>query len=450
MQTKKVDFLIRYEHKVRDLESIMLLRTELERRGYSVAFVCNYEYELKIKYHPKVLVSPAIYNDGNLFGDIKNYGIIRKIANLLWEQLIGVKDEESTSCSHNVIGTGQKAITLCWGQQTQDRIVRGGVPKKNAVIVGQLNLDLLKAPFSDTLISKENLAVRYNIDSTKKWLFFISSFAYSELDPIQKAGYLHDIGEKDLNYMIDISNNSRREILKWFEEALQMYPDRIIIYRPHPDEANKSRVLKEMEAKYPNFRVISELALKHWLNASDKVYNWYSTGLVDAKVLDKPFRMLRPYTIDRDFDYRIYLDAKKITNRQEFLDDFDSLEKLKVLNEKTFNYYYYIPKHYTYLGVCDILEDILNTNKYDIHYSLNEYVKFGKVIIKAKILSFLKPLLPLFRIIPILKGKVQERENKRNVIVETLKHGYEKNVATEADIQEIYKRIKPIVYGQKI
>lgn len=135
MQTKKVDFLIRYEHKVRDLESIMLLRTELERRGYSVAFVCNYEYERKIKYHPKVLVSPAIYNDGNLLGDIKNYGIIRKIANLLWEQLIGVKDEESTSCSHNVIGTGQKAITLCWGQQTQDRIVRGGVPKKMPLLL---------------------------------------------------------------------------------------------------------------------------------------------------------------------------------------------------------------------------------------------------------------------------------------------------------------------------
>ena len=44
MKTKKVDFLIRYEHKVRDLESIMLIRTELERRGYSVAFICNYEY----------------------------------------------------------------------------------------------------------------------------------------------------------------------------------------------------------------------------------------------------------------------------------------------------------------------------------------------------------------------------------------------------------------------
>ena len=52
MKTKKVDFLIRYEHKVRDLESIMLIRTELERRGYSVAFICNYEYNPQVRYQP--------------------------------------------------------------------------------------------------------------------------------------------------------------------------------------------------------------------------------------------------------------------------------------------------------------------------------------------------------------------------------------------------------------
>ena len=57
----KVDFLFRYEHKVRELETIMLLKLELERRGYSVAFVGNYDYKQKDNYQPKVLISPAIY-----------------------------------------------------------------------------------------------------------------------------------------------------------------------------------------------------------------------------------------------------------------------------------------------------------------------------------------------------------------------------------------------------
>ena len=36
---QKVDFLIRFEHKIRELESVMLLK--LERRGYTVELVCN-------------------------------------------------------------------------------------------------------------------------------------------------------------------------------------------------------------------------------------------------------------------------------------------------------------------------------------------------------------------------------------------------------------------------
>lgn len=450
MKTKKVDFLIRYEHKVRDLESIMLIRAELERRGYSVAFICNYEYNPQVRYQPKVLVSPAIYSDANLIGDFQNYGLLQKIVNLLWEQLIGIKDEESPNCSHNVVGTGQKAITLCWGEQTQNRIVASGVPSKNAIVVGQLNLDLLKEPFNKTLLSKEELAERYNLDGSKKWLLFVSSFAYSELDPIQIAGYIKDFGEEDLNYMINLSNKSRSEILKWFEIALQKYPESIIIYRPHPDEARKSQVLKDMEAKYPNFRVISELALKHWMNASDKVYNWYSTGLVDAKVLNKPIRLLRPCHIDRDFDYRIYLDAKKITTKNEFLADFVNFEKQNILDEDLFNSYYYIPKHFTYMKVCDILEDMLKTNKYDINYSLNEYIKFGSVIVKAKFIKCLKPFLPIMQMLPVLKGMVKKRLDKRDIVINTLKQGYDKNVATEQDIQEIYQRVKPIIYGPKV
>lgn len=448
MKKRKVDFLIRYEHKVRDLESIMLLKIELEQRGYSVAFICNYEYNPQIRYQPKVLISPAIYNDDNLIGDIKNYGMLKKIANLLSEQLIGIKDEESTNCSHNVIGTGQKVITLCWGKQSQNRIILGGVPPKNAIIVGQLNLDLLKIPFNKTLINKKDLAVRHHLDYSKKWLLFISSFAYSELDPIQTAGYLKDIGGDDLNYMINISNNSRTEILKWFESALQKYPEIIIIYRPHPDEARKSYVLKEMEEKYTNFRVISELALKHWMNASEKIYNWYSTGLVDAIVLDKPFRLLRPCHIDDAFDYRIYKDAKKITSEHDFLADFNNFEKQTILNETLFSSYYYIPKHFTYIKICDILEDMLKTNKYDICYSLNEYAKFGFVIFKTKIFKYLKIFVPIIKMIPELNSKIIQRKHKHDIVINTLKQGYDKNVATLKDIEEVESRLKPLIYEQ--
>lgn len=67
------------------------------------------------------------------------------------------------------------------------------------------------------------------------------------------------------------------------------HPDTIIIYRPHPDELNDEQLM-QMVQDYPNFYVIADLAMKHWVNACDKVYNWYSTGQVDVVLLHKPYR----------------------------------------------------------------------------------------------------------------------------------------------------------------
>lgn len=452
MKRQKVDFLIRYEHKVRELESIMLIRTELERRGYTVAFVCNYEIfdAEQTHYDPTVVVSPAIYGDDNIIGEIVKYRFNRKFANLLWEQLIGVVDEEDPHCTHNVTGTGQKAITFCWGKQTHDRIVRGGVPAEKAKIVGQLNLDLLRPAFRNTLLSKAELARRFNLDIDKRWMLFISSFAYCELDSIQQRLVIEALGEDYVKQFTQLSHNSRDEILRWFEAALTNHPNDIIIYRPHPDEARKSQVLKDMEAKYPNFRVISDLALKHWMNASDKVYNWYSTGLVDVTVLGKPFRLLRPCHIDRRFDYRIYLDAEKITTQEDFLNDYDDMTCRKVLNDEVFNSYYYIPKTFTYMEVCDILENMYKTDKYDMHFSFADYLKFAKVIIGELKGKIAKPMIPILIHIPGFDGKLRARMEGRKTYAETIRSGRDKNVATEQDIREVYDRIKPVIYGQQV
>ena len=114
-------------------------------------------------------------------------------------------------------------------------------------------------------------------------------------------------GKENFEYFKQLSDKSRAEILSWFEKVLMCNPKTIIIYRPHPDEAKKSIILKELEAKYSNFRVISELALKHWINACDKIYNWYSTGQVDVNILAKPYRFLRPECIKQDIDYKLFL-----------------------------------------------------------------------------------------------------------------------------------------------
>lgn len=443
---EKVDIVIRYEHKVRELESIMLLKIEMERRGYSVAFVANYDYKNKKRYNPKLIVSPTIYNDGQLKTDISRYGLKKKVVNLLWEQLMGIAEEESPTGAHNVYGTAQKIITFCWGENTQRRLISVGMPLGNAKVVGQINTDLLRGPFVKLLSTKEQLAIKYGISAKARWNLFISSFAYCELDEIQKDIIRKSNGDKYLEEFTNISLDSRKLLLSWFEEILKRYPNDVLIYRPHPDEMAKSEELKNLSKKYKNFYVIADMPLKHWCNAADKVYNWYSTGMIDALILNKPSRILRPCFIDSEYDYRLFFNANQIKSLQEFLDDYECLDMTNGIDSQLLADYYYLPERFVYQDICDILEEMLKSDKYDIDYTKEEKRRFKKEFRKAELmrtLSFCKPVLRKLHLF-------SDTFAKSDIIHKALDEGFEKNVASEEEINLLYDKLKPIVYGQQI
>lgn len=444
---KKVDFLIRYEHKVRELEGIMLLKLELEKRGYSVGFVANYDYKTdKRCYKPKVIVSPAIYWDSTLKTDLSVYGLKKKIANLLWEQVMGIEEEESPNGAHNITGTGQKITAFLWGENTKERLVGVGMPPQNAIVVGQINTDLLRGSFINTLKTKEELSKEFNLDVKKRWNLFVSSFAYCELDNLQKDLIIRTYGEKYYDEFTECSNKSREVILSWFESALTKYPNDIIIYRPHPDEAKKSLGLKRLEKQYSNFRVIFDYSLKHWIYSADKIYNWYSTGIIDAEVLNKPHRILRPYEIPRNYDYRLFHTANQIKTIQQFEEDYTSIERKEIINTQLLSSYYYLPPKYVYLSICDILEKMLLTSKYDVHYSIRERIHFGIPYLKTRLVKVISFSFPILRALHLFDHYFSAYDAS----IKALEDGYNKNVATEEEIKELSAKLKPIVYGEQI
>lgn len=447
---KEVDFLFRYEHKVRELESIMLIRLELERRGYSVAFIGNYEYDNETQYCPKVFVSPAVYSNGQLYGDFFKYGAIKKIANLQWEQLLGVKEEEDINGFHNIKGLGQRIVNFCWGEQSRKRYINGGVASDRAIVVGQVNTDLLRGAFRNLLYTKEQLADRYNLDANKTWLFFISSFAYCEMDESQIWICKKALGEKGFESFTNVSYLSRDAILDWFEDVLVRDSRKLIIYRPHPDETEKCERLKQMSRKYVNFRVIGQEALKHWVNASDKIYNWFSTGVVDVIIQDKPYRLLRPIPIDEELDYRMMHCAQSIETKVDFDADLDDFTKKEVISSDMFRTYFYIPdNNFIYVKICDILEELLKTEKYDLRYRHAEYLYIKTAILKGKILNLLRLCLNHFpkNLYPSFVKRL-DTIKQRNLNM--MKAGYKKNVATIDEIEELRNRFKPIVDGEQI
>ena len=444
MRKKPVDIVIRYEHKVRELESIMLIKIEMERRGYSVAFTANYDYKNKAQYEPRVIVSPAIYNDEQFLGDITQYGLNKKIANLLWEQVMGIAEEESPTGAHNVYGTGQKAITFCWGKKSHHRLVAAGMSKENAKVVGQINTDLLRNPFTKLLATKEQLGAQYGVNPNVRWNLFISSFAYCELDEIQKDLIKKVYGDKYFEEFTDLSIKSRKALFSWFEAILEKYPDDVLIYRPHPDEMAKSIELKTLADRFPNFYVIADLSLKHWCHAADKVYNWYSTGMIDAVVLNKPCRILRPYFISDKYDYRLFYTADHIKKLDDFLEDYVSLDTTCGLDSKMVADYYHLPERFVYQDICDLLEEMLESNKYDIHYTKDEKKRFRKAYCRAEISRRLSHIKPLLSRVGLFKERFARKEARHKVLDE----GFAKNVATEEELQQLYNLLKPIVYGQ--
>lgn len=439
---KKVDIVIRYEHKVRELESIMLLKIEMERRGYTVEFTANYDFfQDERSINPRLIVSPAIYNDGQLNFDLSRYGLKKKIVNLLAEQLMGIKEEEDPDGYHNVTGTAQRIVTFCWGENTKRRLVAAGLEEDKALVVGQLSTDMLHGPLAKTLKNKIELSKLYGIDENKRWNLFISSFAYCELDDFQRVNIRNIYGEKYLNEFTEVSLKSREQILEWFEAILKLYPDDIIIYRPHPDEARKSNALRLLEKQYDNFRVIADLPIKHWINAADKIYNWYSTGIIDAQVLKKPIRILRPCFIPEDYDYRILYHTNHIQTLNDFLKDYESLDTDKGLDYSVISDYYYIPDSYVYIKICDVLEEMLNSNKFDIRYSLSEYYHFGRLYLRRKFVESVNFLEPYARKMHLFNKVFKRRDTLRKV----LKEGYKKNIATAYEIEDMYNLLKPII-----
>lgn len=438
---KKVDFLIRYEHKARELESVILLKLELEQRGYSVGLVCNYEQ--RYDFEPRVLVIPAGYHTEHFLYEMCKYNI-RKIANLQLEQLFQSKNEENIHSPFNIYGYGCKILHFLWGKQVLHRLCYGGLDASHAIITGQLNTDLLRGKFKDLLLTKETLACRYNLDKHKRWYLFVSSFAYCNMNELQVYLVKKSSGTDSYNYFKQVSDDSRACILKWFQNALKAHPDTIIIYRPHPEELNDG-LLMQMVQDYPNFRVIADLAMKHWVNVCDKIYNWYSTGQVDMVLLHKPYRFLRPYKIKEDFDYKLFIGIDSIKDEQTFRDDFINMEYKEVIDKVLFDSYYYIPQNYIYQNMCDILEQMLLTDKYDIGLNLKERIYVELLTNKIRLTDTLKRKLGLKMFLKV-KNKLKKQEPLDKIYQKAINRSYDINVATRKEIEEVESRLKPLIY----
>ena len=232
------DIVIFYELPERELNNANLLKAEFEKRGYSVDILGYYNYRELIfpkEYKPKLLIGQAGYNNN----DIERYTVrfkpkIDKILNLRYEQVIAKRILDSKA--HYPKEYMKKASHVCWSEKIKQDMMAEGIEEKNLPVTGDIKTDFSNHRFDSFFKTKNQLASEFNLDSSKEWILFISSFTFNEKDSKRLMSMNHNLD--DGKYMQKWNVESKAIVMEWFEKFLKAHPEKEFIYRPHPVEFN--------------------------------------------------------------------------------------------------------------------------------------------------------------------------------------------------------------------
>ncbi len=325
----KLDFLFFYEHKVRELENLCLMKYELDRRGYKTQIVYiddarNATADRPI-YYAKVICTMACYDNHTLFWHTKEFVKFDKVIDLQWENIVYEKDERREGAFKNYVGIGKDVVHVSWGKQNVKRLLEAAhLDRKKVKLTGHVGMDFLRKPLNRYYLSRKDLFEKYNLSIEKEVILFASPYYGDCL----KQSYIENMCDhfgKDWVDYYQFMCDSQKIVLAWFERMCKENPDKVIIFRPHP--GHPSRMADELAEKCPNFRIIAEESVKQWILTCDKIYTGNSSVVVEAYFAQKMCQLLFPLPITPGFELKMISASKKITEEKEF---FDSVHGCKM------------------------------------------------------------------------------------------------------------------------
>lgn len=359
-----VDFLFVYEIKARELDSVCLLMYELRRRGCTVD-IRNSWYNLtqdEPMPSASVVVIPACYTSGiyhYFSGHAKSFD---KAIDLQWEQ-IRYRSMQNPGKSSVIRFSGAALSTrhVCWGERSRARMLSMGVADDCARVCGYMPLDFYRPEMAGFFYDKEVLFQRYGLDTNRRTLLFVSSFAHVNLPKEQTVLF----SDRELRKLTRLHQESQNDLVGWFLRYLNANPGTQIIYRPHPSEKSNDK-LARVANDADGFHVISGESIKQWMRQSDVVLNWNSTSVVEAFASGKKTLLLRPRRIPHSLSYPMFSGSRVVTGYRQFEQELAHVETSDSfpLNTERLLSYYSITETPAYLRVCDLLEDSLKDNDY--------------------------------------------------------------------------------------
>lgn len=366
---QEYDFLLMYEHKVRELDNLCLLKYELDRRGYRTKILYANDYELVKSrtpvYKTKVLIIGYCYTSSSI-RDYASYRIkFDKVINLQWEQVTTNEQEKDSGSFRNLSGLAKEIVHISWGEKNQKRLIeKAGVAPRNVKVTGNITMDLLRPEFRGFYFPREEIYRRYDLPEEKKLCLFIAGFKYVEVSAEAKRATIARFGEGRRHYL-EVAEKEQLTILQWFRQFLEENKDCVIVYRPHPGDPSPRA--EKLAQEYENFRVISELSVKQWIAVSDLVYAWNSTAILEAFFAGKNPIYLCPYPIPEDQDHPLLMEMNKVEDYETFRKTVSG-EVLDIgLTKEMVNPFYLVDeKRASYLKIVDAFEEVYRDDIYTL------------------------------------------------------------------------------------
>ncbi len=450
-----LDFLIMYEVKTRELENILLIGNELKRRGYSVEYL-SFEHVNPKKYldnkkvigkyfnNVNVVLMPSLYHDKEVY-ELVYYvcGQCRNIVNLRWEQSLSVKVENDLDNYAYPHGSAKTAYHVCWGKASYRSLAASGIAEDKLLLTGPVQMDFLFPQARGYYLSKEELYQKYHFPQDRKTVLYISSFAIA--NRTQRQIELEEKSAGGVNLWrdkIQFTADSQKQTLDWIE-ALLKKDSCTFIYRPHPVE-NANEDLKQLQEKYPHFRVISDYSIKQWILCCDFISTWMSTAIAEAFFAQKPCLIVRPLPFAPENECTIYQGAKIVDNLEDYLARIMDVNEVSV-SEDVIRRYYDVTGIPSHVRLCDELEKILAS---DQHFAWNQ--EQMKAVDSRRWAHILQNIL-IWGYIPLLKllGAVRKKTglsygkkiNNRVDSYQKASPNIVKNIASPEEIEQISARL---------
>lgn len=386
---QKYDFIIGYEHRNREIESICLLKYELERRGFRVFIFCIYDERMKDyvnKYQTNVLLLPYCYTDDSFIKCVKRSIVFDKIINLQWEQAIYRQQEEDPNSFKNPSGICLKAVHVSWGEANVKRLTEvAGVCDSNVRLTGNITLDFLRKPLTEYYLSRDDLYNQYNIPKDKKICLLIASFKSATLGDAELEKLCEMYGEWRREHHF-IAKRSRDTILEWIERSLEEDENIFFIYRPHP--AENTEYVSQIAQRCNRFVVIGERSVKQWILAVDRIYTWMSTTVAEIYFSGQNCFILYPYALPEIANARLFDHAHTIKEYGTFKQSLYSGQSEFPVTKQDINDYYLVSDEMSYIKVADVCEDVY----YDGQYSISQADKVSVYDLLPKPKTLLKRL----------------------------------------------------------